>query len=349
MEKGPADAAAVERMHAALRFSVGISMSFVVCEAMAWKPAYLTAILTGALLANLPGRPPLKLGVVIVAAMTLSAALAWLLSTLLLDMPWVLFGAITLFLFIGFLALLTGGPAATLPATLLLVCLSTIPVVALAYPSQAAALPQALVRGMVLAMLSTWLVYAIWPRRIAPKPAAPPARNPAPVATALLATGIVVPIMLVFLLFVPAHALAVLINTVLMVANFDLHLSQSYAIRKIGANAVGGVIGLIAFWTLLIHPTLITLGLITFIVSFLIGLRVAEGGPSVPTLVFGTTAMLCIFGTLVTSGPGDPGIWVTRILYFSLAGAFAVGTMYLVWHWLEPRAARRAGAGADTL
>jgi hypothetical protein len=36
-------------------------------------------------------------------------------------------------------------------------------------------------------------------------------------------------------------------------------------------------------------------------------------------------------------------------MYFSLAGAFAVGAMYLVWHWLEPRAARRAGTGAETL
>jgi hypothetical protein len=335
-------------MHVSLRFAVGIALSFVVCEAMSWKPAYLTPILTGALLANLPGRPPLKLGLIVILSMTVSAAFAWLLSTLLLDMQWVLFGAISLCLFVTFLAMLTAGPAAAFPATLMLMCLSTIPVVAMAYPSQAAQLPKALVRSMILAMITIWLVYAIWPRSAPPQPTAPPPPTTAPVATALLATGIVIPLMLGFLLLAPADALVVLVNTVLMVANFDPRLSLREALRRVAGNAIGGVFGLLAYWIFLIHPSLITLGLIMFILSFLIGMRIAEGRQSIPPLVFGMVGMLIIFGSLILSGPGNPGIWITRVTYIILAGAFAVGAMNLVWHWLEPIAERRAESRGST-
>jgi len=332
----------------ALRFAVGITLSFVVCEAMSWKPAYLTPILTGVLLANLPGRPPFKAGLLVILAMTVSAVFTWLLSTLLLEMPWVLFGAISLCLFLMFLTMLTAGPAAAFPAMLMLLCLSTIPIVAMAYPAQAAELPKALVRSIILAMITIWLVYAVWPRSAPPKATVPPAPATAPVATALLATAIVIPLMLGFLLLAPADALIVLVNTVLMVATFDLQLSRREALRRVAANAVGGVLGLVAFWIFIIYPSLITLGLIMFIISFLIGMRIAEGRQSTPPLVFGTNAMLAIFGSLVLSGTGNPGVWITRVTYIILAGAFAVGAMYLVWHRLEPIAERRAESRRST-
>ena len=49
------------RLHATLRFAIGVTAAFVLCEFMEWTPTFLAPVLTAVLLANLPMRPPLKL------------------------------------------------------------------------------------------------------------------------------------------------------------------------------------------------------------------------------------------------------------------------------------------------
>ncbi|QSX78787.1 DUF2955 domain-containing protein [Agrilutibacter solisilvae] len=340
VDPGRPDETVLAARHATLRFAVAVSLAFVVCEAMTWRPTFLAPLLAGVLLVNLPGRPPFKVGAMLVVAMALAALFSWLLSTLLQHAPVVLFGAISVCLFVLFLTMLTGGPA--LPAILGLVCLSTVPIVAMAYPTEAGRLPLALVRGIALAMLAIWLVYAVWPRSLPRRAAPPPAAPPAPIATALAATAVVVPMMLVFLLFAPTQAMAVLIGTVLLVANFDLQRSQQDAVRRVLANAAGGVTGQGAYWVLLMGPSLLTLGLILFALGIVIGARFARGDPNAAALTVGCNAMLIILSSAIAAGPGDPGQWMTRVMQFALAGLFAVGAMQLVWHRTKP-AARQPG------
>jgi len=152
----PPDPLSGVRLHATLRFAVGTTGSLVLCEMFTLRPTFVVPLLTGALLANLPGRPPLKLGLTLTIVMAIAALFTFVMSSLLLDMPQVLFVAIALCMFLAFLAMLRGGPA--FPITLFLLCLATVPVVAMAYPADAELLPQAMALGMGLDFLVLLLV-----------------------------------------------------------------------------------------------------------------------------------------------------------------------------------------------
>ena len=95
----PADAA---RLHFVLRFAVGTTFAYTVCEYMGWQPSALAAVLSGILLANLPTAPPVKVGLVLVLVMYLSGWLAFALTMWLHEVPHILFGVIGLILFLAF-------------------------------------------------------------------------------------------------------------------------------------------------------------------------------------------------------------------------------------------------------
>ena len=115
------------RLHFVLRFSVGTTAAFIACECMGWQPSALAPVLTGVLLANLPVSPPLKVGLVLVLVMAISAWLAFFLTTLLSQTPTLLFGVIGLIMFLAFAGLAQA--KAQLPLTLLLMCMTVVPVV----------------------------------------------------------------------------------------------------------------------------------------------------------------------------------------------------------------------------
>jgi hypothetical protein len=121
-----ADAA---RTHFVLRFAFGTTAAFTVCELMDWQPSALAPVLTGVLLANLPVSPPPKVGFVLVLVMAIAAWSAFFLTTLLNQSPHVLFGILSLVMFLAFAGLAQA--KGQLPLTLLLMCMSVVPVVTL--------------------------------------------------------------------------------------------------------------------------------------------------------------------------------------------------------------------------
>jgi hypothetical protein len=324
------DPQALVRRDATMRFAVGCTLAFVLCEGMNWRPTALAPVLTGVLLANLPGRPPLKLGIVVVASMAISSLLVWAVSVLLQQTPTALFIAVGILVFGAFLAMLRGAPG--LPLILLLICLAAIPTIVLAFPQEAGALPEKLIKSIVVAMLTVWAVYLPWPRpplRASPKPPLPPAVEP--VHVALTATAIVMPVMLVFLLFEPLQALPVMVCTIFLVTNFDLGHGRRDAIVRVLANMAGAGLGVLAHFVLLAAPSLITVALLSFLLAYGIGALIAEGGARVPALVLANNGCFVIFSSAIAAGASASGVWLARIVYFSLAGLFVVGSMYLVW------------------
>ena len=142
---------------------------------MQWTPTFLAAVLAVVLLANLPMRPTLKVALVLIAAMLAAALYAFVLTSLFRGTPLVLFGLIALSLFLSFHAMLSGRPS--LPFMLLLICLATIPVVAMIAPAQGSVLPIAMVRGIAVALAMIGLVYLPWPRVPVPTPKPPRAHT----------------------------------------------------------------------------------------------------------------------------------------------------------------------------
>ena len=317
------------RLHATLRFAVGVTAAFVGCEYLQWNPTFLAPVLTAALLANLPMRPPVKLAMVLVLSMTAAAVFAFASASLLRGAPTVLFGLLALAVFLAFHAMIRGRPQ--LPLMLLLICLATIPVVVMVAPAQAGLFPRAMVRGIAFAIIMIWLVYVPWPR-VPASPPAPVARphHETPLALALLSTAVVVPLMLVYLLFGLTDVFPVMIATVLLVINFDLQRSRSQALGMIFGNFGGGLLALVLHSLLLTMPNLLTLAILLFLALLWLGQRIVAGGPAAGVAVIACNAMLIILGTAIASGSGSLSLWMARLFHFVLAGAFAVGMMSLI-------------------
>jgi len=327
----------VAQLHATLRFATAVTVAFVLGEFAQWTPPFMAAVLVSAILGNLPMRPPPKLGVVLVLTMTLASGYAFLVSVFLRGVPWVMFGLVALSMFLAFHFMLSGKPR--LPAILALICLGLVPVVTMVAPAYAGLLPRGLILGTVLAMLMIFGSYLIWPTP-PPKPADQPTPGPgdaSAVLVALLSVAAVLPVVLVYLLFGLIDVLPVLIGTILLVSTFDVTATRKQAVDRVLANALGGMLGMLIHTVLWTTPSLVFLGGMLFVVLLGFGQRIFSGSPSAPTVVIACNAMLIILGSSILNGTGSLSLFVTRVFLFSLAGAFAVGIMTLLWHWFMPR------------
>jgi hypothetical protein len=323
------DRLAQARLHALLRFSTGVTMGFILAEAMGWAPTFLVPVLAAVLLTSLPFSPPLKVGMAVVAAMAAAASLSFLLSALLRGSPAMLVGAIALVVFPALATMARG--RAKLPATLLLLCISSIPVVAMIAPAQAGYFAIALTRAAAVAMLIVWSMHGLWPEVMPPAAPPPGPLIASPARTALAGTAIVMPVMLVHLLYGLANALPVVIATVLLVTHFDPREGAMQGLRMMLGNLFGGFVGVAAFLLLGAMPSLATLAALTFLFATAFAIRIEKGGSAGATALLACNAALIILSTAIASPSTSSGVWMTRLLQFALACTFASSMMVLFW------------------
>lgn len=326
------------KLHALLRFSVGVTAAFVLAEMMGWAPTFLVPLLTAVLLGNLPFSPPFKVGVMLAGIMTLSALVAFALSSLLLGAPTVLFGCLAVIIFCALYTMAKG--QAALPMTLLLLCMSAIPIVTLVVPAYADILPIAMARGMAVAVLIVWTVFAIWPQTGPPAARPPSAAGASPLRLALTGTAIIMPLLLAYLTLGLTDALPVLITTVLLVATFDVSQGAAQGAVMVLGNVVGGFVGLIAFMLLGVTPALPVLALITFLIAVIAGEFVTREGAVAGLALLSFNQAMVIFSIALANPDASSGIWFTRLFQFCLAWLFAIGMM-----WLMMPKRRPAGVG----
>ena len=322
------DPLAQAKLHAMLRFAGGVTAAFVLAELMGWTPTFLVPLLTAVLLANLPFSPPFKVGVVLAGVMAFSALFAFALSSLLSGSPTVLFGCLGVIIFCA-LYIMAKGQAA-LPMTLLLLCVSAIPIMTMVLPAYADVLPIAMARGMGVAVLMVWAVFAIWPVTVppAPKPPAPPGASP--LRLALTGSAIIMPLLLVYLTLGLTDALPVLITTVLLVATFDVSQGAVQGAVMVLANLFGGFVGLVAFVMLGVTPVLPVFALIVFLIAIIAAEFITRGGAVSALALLTFNQSMVIFGLALANPDSSSGIWFTRLFQFCLAWLFAIGMMWLM-------------------
>jgi hypothetical protein len=321
---------AASRLHTWLRFSTGITIAFILSEAMGWSPTFLAPVLFAVLATSIPVAPPLKMGLGLFLIMAATATLAFLLSTLLQGTPHILVGAIAVLVFVAFAAIAQG--RGKLPATFLLLCISTIPVLAIVAPAQAGVMPLAMARSMAVGVLVLWCMHAIWPKVAAGTAPPPPAiPNAAPLQAALVGTAVVMPVMLIYLLFGLADALPVLVTVVMLITAFDPRQGAMQGLGMIMGNLVGGLVALMAFFLLSLAPSLPTLGLITFLMTSVFAIRIDQGGSGAALALLTCNSSLIILSTAIADPMSSSGVWATRLFQFALACLFAIGMMSVVW------------------
>ena len=335
----PMDAAAVARLHFILRFAFGTSVGLTIGEAFGWYPTFFGPLIAGVILVNLPAALPPKAGVAIVLMQAIGAYGAYSLSALLHDVPIVLFGLIAILILVSFANLAHG--RGFLPLLIVLISFSTIPVLTMISPEQAAALPFAFSRSTALAVLLVWTMHLLWPKVAAAAPPVPPAVAEAPIAMAIAGTAIVLPLMLVYLMYGLTDALPVLITTVMLVINFDPKRSAIQGAGMMLGNFIGGLMAYGAFVVLSVAPTLPMLELITLLVAMVFAGRMARGGSARAVGLITFNQFMVMFGLAMMPGKSTAGLWINRLFQFGLAFAFAVGMMTVLWPLI---ARRRRGA-----
>jgi len=322
----PAESA---RLHFILRFAVGTTLSFTICETMGWQPSALAAVLSGILLAKMPVAPPFKVGVALVLVMYLAGWFCYALTVWLHGVPHILFGAIGLVLFLAFYGLAQA--KAQLPLTLLLICIAIIPILTLTHPDLAPRMREVLARAMGWAVIMAWVMHAIWPKIAAIPPSPPQEAVSSPAATAAIGTLIVLPVMLVYWLFGLTDAMPVLLQVILLVGKMEEERSKASAHAKLISNFLGGFVGLAAYLVLGISTTLINFALITFILSIWFGFMISRGGIKGSNAELAFNATMVIFGLFILKGDANAGAWSARIVQFFIGCSVAVGMMTLLW------------------
>jgi len=323
-----ADPLAQARLHGLLRFGVGATAAMVLAEFMGWAPSFLPPLFTAFLLANLPGSPPFKVGVVLVGVITVAAVSAFALTSLLLGTPAALYGVVSIVIFSALYTMAKG--KLILPMLLALVCYATIPVVTMVVPAYGDLLPTAMVRAMAVAVGIIWLVYALWPQVAPPPPKpAPPSEPLSPLRIALTGTAIIMPLLLAFLVLGLTDALPVLITTVMLVATFDVTKGAVQGMVMVLGNLFGGFIAFVAVAILATIPSLLVLGLLIFLLSIIAAEYLSRGGAlgAIALLTFNQT--LVMFSIALADPSASAGLWLTRLLQFCLAWLFAIGMMWL--------------------
>jgi hypothetical protein len=321
----------VARTHATLRFAFGVTLALVACELLQWVPTFLAPVLVAVLLVNVPIRPPVKVAVGLILIMAASALIAMVLSTALVRSPLILFGVAAVVVFRSLYVVAEGrSPLAPL---LLLICLTTIPVIALESSAVAAAFAYSLVRATCLAVLIVWLSYLLWPSVRPPRPPAKvqPLPPDARLRSALLGTAILAPLMLLFLMFGIADALPVLVATTMIVVNLDFNRGRMQAVALVAGNIGGGIVALAIILLLAVQPSLVSLVLLTALMALAFGWRISAGDALAPVVLVACNATLIVFTSTVLTDKGTMDVWVTRLTQFIVAGAFTVGMMTLLW------------------
>lgn len=319
------------RAHAVMRLAFGVTFAFVVAELLQWTPTFLPPVFTAVFLTNIPVRPPPKVGFGFIILVSGSALIAVLLCAALRGAPVILFGITALIVFRALYALAQG--AGVLGPLMLMICITAIPVVSLQSPYVGGQFAYALARASVVAVMVVWLAYLFWPKVAPPKPAAQPAALPPALAlrSALLGTAIVAPLMLTYLMFGLAEALPAMIATVMIVSRLNLQGGRKQAVGLAVANFAGGVASLALILMLVLNPSLASFTLVLLAGSLIIGWRITRGDPKAALVVVAFNACLIVFSSSIGSDSGTFSIWLTRLMHFLFAGAFAVGMMALLW------------------
>jgi hypothetical protein len=320
-----------------LRFAFGVTLAFVVAELMKWTVPFLAPVLTCAVLANIPVRPPLKVALGFCLVIGASAFLGLLLSYAFRGVPHILFGVSALIVFLALYALAKGAPK--IGPLFILVCVTVVPVLGLQSLVAAETFAVSFASGACVAIFMAWVSWLLFPKALPPR-AAPKAVPPPPALAlriALLGTAILTPLMLAYLMLGLYTAIPAMVGTVMIVASLDFQLGRKQAFLNVIANFAGGASSVIALVLLAIHPTLATFTLLLLASALLFGWRISHGDPMAQLLVVACNGYLIVFGSSLHSDAGTFSVWLTRVNYFFLAGLFTIGMMALLW----PRAPRQ--------
>ncbi len=334
----------------ALRIAGGVAVPFIVGEALDWPLAFLASVLALQLLAS--RTPPLKLaaGIVAVAAIAVAFFLANALTHAVLAFPILFILAIGVTVF-G--ALYAQTRSSSPFWFFLLIAVTATPLMTVKSSQLAASLAHAMTAGMAVAVLTTWLMHALFPQP-SHAPSQSIAQQQAPVAmaaperarNALIGTLIVM-VLVVLLLNHESAAIIVMTTALSLVRAAGLASGTRIAMGLLLGNLIGGAAAIVAYGVINHAPSLPMLAGIVVVMSLFFGERIATAGPKAPLWVVACTSAIILLGSGLSPFNDASTAFVTRVGYVVLTGIFVVG-MLALFAAARTRRTSEAAAGIDT-
>lgn len=238
------------RAQRALRLATGTALCLAASFGLNLPLPFIAPLLATFLLAKLDRPLPLKAGLGLIVLVVLTTGSGLLLIPLLHYAPLTALLLVALALFLAFRRGLRGRKS-TLTTTFLVIGLTMISSLGSVEFGLAVAVINALVQGLLLAVLALWVGHSLFPDppSVAPAPAGVPVSAAAADWLALRATLVVIPAYLLALID-PSGYLAIILKAVSLGQQSCSTTTRMAARELLGSTLLGGLLAILFWWAL---------------------------------------------------------------------------------------------------
>lgn len=310
---------------AALRIGFGLAIAFALAELFAVPAFFMPPLVAVQLLAQMRQPPGIRQAIALLALTGALCGFTLFVAAALSPHPLIYGLILGLVLFLGFY-LDSAGKA--MAGGLLLILTATIPLVAVQSMGAASGLAATLFESVFIAILATWVAFAIFPT---PTDAESPAATRPPSARLALAnTLLLLPPLLLFLIEGQmSFVLIIVIVSILRQAERANVTRTALALTL--ANLLGGAAATIAYGFVTVLPSFLFFLLLVLLVGLMFGERIARRDAVAPLYLTGLVTFVILLGLGVSPLPTDTSTaFADRLVSVMLAGLYAVGALSLI-------------------
>lgn len=331
----------------AFRIAGGIAVPFIAGEILGWDLPFIASIFAVMLLAT--RQPALKPGAALgsVAGIALAFLSALVLAHLTLAHPVTFVTGFGLAIFAGlYWQLRSASPI----CFFFLVAVIVTPLMAVQAEGLATTVAGIMVAAMVVAILTAWVMHALfpeteaWSRSTAAATAARPGSAATDVRIAFAGTLILLPLVL-FLLSQESAALVVTITVLSILRTAGFAQSKQAVFGILLGNIMAGGVAMLAYGLIEAAPSVPMLAAIVIAVALFFGERIATGDPSAPLYAGAATATLVLLGLGLSPFNDASTAFASRVTYVVLASGYALALIALFrsFYPLPPQGPAQSG------
>jgi hypothetical protein len=306
----------------AFRIAFATAIGFTLGQVLGWDFPFLPALFAAQLL--MASRSlNLKQAVGFAVLMTAGCILSVLIAQLFVQTPIVLLLVLALLIFYAFLLLARG--QAVPVASILLITVSVVPLVAVSSLDLAYGLVYSLIAGSILAALLVLLAYAVFPASDKVSEVAKgAAEEGSPVGSALANSAALLSLIILFM-FSGSPVSVIVIMTAITILQQPAAAGHGTAYAFIMGNVAGGVAATVAYALVSVFPSPAVLLLVALLFGLAFGGRIAEGAAFAPVYVVALATFLIVLGLGLTPLTDSGTIFISRLINVLIAAAYTIG------------------------
>jgi hypothetical protein len=316
----------------ALRIAGGIALPFVIGEALGWDLPFIASILAVLMLAGRQPAPTLAAAIASVVGIAIAFFAAVVLTRISLPHPMIFVCVLGLAVFGGLYAQLRSASPVWF---FFLIAVTVTPLMAAQSEGLATGVAGTMVAGMIVAILTVWLVHALFAEPAAsglasPAPAPPISRSPREdVRIALAGTLTMIPLVL-FLLSNESAALVVAVTALSILRTAGFAQGKQAVLGILLGNIIAGGVAILAYFMIDTAGTLLMLAAVILAVGLFFGERIANGGQAAPLYAGACTATIVLLGLGLSPFNDASTAFATRVIYVVLASAYTLALLALL-------------------